>query len=248
MNNGNVEQGFLIKRKNGKIVVNRKKTSSILLNQLQVDLLMKYRMYFGRRKGKLLDAGCGEKPYSLIYNDFVSESIGCDVETCVHDQKDVDVFSSIDKLPFEDNSFGTILCTNVMEHVAEMERGYQELSRCLCKGGYLIQITPFLYPTHEKPYDYYRFTEYGIRHQMKKNGLCAECVIPLGGVGFMLAVYFNLFITRFLKWRFLTVLNCYLQKIFYSFYRKISFNKMCKQKNGISSIISCGYFVIATKS
>ncbi len=72
----------------------------------------------------MLDAGCGEKPYSLIYNDFLSESIGCDVETYVHNQKNIDVFSSIGNLPFEADSFNTILCTNVLERVAEMERDY----------------------------------------------------------------------------------------------------------------------------
>ncbi len=238
-------QGFCIKKKNGKVVVNRKKTASILLNQLQVDLLIKYKTYF---RGRLLDAGCGEKPYSLIYNDLVSESIGCDVETCVHDQRNIDVFSSVDNLPFEADSFDTILCTNVLEHVAEMEKSYKELSRCLSKGGYLILVTPFLYPLHERPNDYYRYTIYGIKYQLKRGGLDTERIIPLGGAGFMIVVYFNLFVTRLLKWKGFTILNCYLQKLFYIFYRKVFFNKICEQKEKkLSSIISCGYFVIAKK-
>lgn len=216
-------QGFLI-RKGNKYSINAKKTTSILANQLYVDLLVKYKDYI---KGKLLDAGCGEKPYSLIYNDLTDESIGCDVESCKHNREFIDVYSTIDDLPFEDEEFDTILCTNVLEHVAEAGKGFHELSRCLKKDGNLILITPFLSPTHEAPYDFYRYTVYGLKHQMKKNGLKIVKIIPAGGVGMMLAVYFNYFITRFLNIGPLTSLNCLFQKLFYKIYRKVAFPKLC---------------------
>lgn len=237
------KQGFLI-FKNGKFSVNDKKTYSILLNQLHIDLLIKYKDYF---KGRLLDAGCGEKPYSLLYNNLVESSIGCDVKTCVHDQKYVDVFATVDDLPFETESFDTILCTNVLEHVAEAGKGFKELSRCLCKSGTLILSTPFLYPLHEAPYDFYRYTMYGLKNQLEKNGFKIEKIIPLGGFGLMLVVYFNLFMTRLIKSKGLTKINCWIQKGFYKLYKNVCFNKLCKGTGKISSIISCGYFVIAKK-
>lgn len=240
------EQGFLIRKDNGKIIVNKKKTPSILLNQLQVDLLESRKQFFS---GRLLDAGCGEKPYSLLYDDLVSESIGCDIETCVHEQKYVDIFASVDNLPFEDARFDTILCTNVLEHVPEAGKAYKELARCLAPKGTLILITPFLYPLHEAPYDYYRYTVHGLRYLLRKNGLNVQCIIPLGGFGFMVVVYFNLIITRLLKIKPLTELNCFLQKVFYCCYKKIFFRKLLRGMGdkSITSIVSCGYFVIAHK-
>jgi len=237
------KQGFLI-LKNGKFSINSKKTYSILLNQLHIDLLVKYKKYF---KGKLLDAGCGEKPYSLLYNDLVDNSIGCDVETCVHDQKYVDVFATVDKLPFDNEQFDTILCTNVLEHVAKAGEGFKELSRCLSNGGVLILSTPFLYPLHEAPYDFYRYTTFGLRNQLEKNGFEIEKIIPLGGFGLMLVVYFNLFMTRLVKNGILIKINCGLQKLFYKVYKRVAFKRLCKGLGKINSIVSCGYFVIARK-
>lgn len=161
-----LKRGFLIKKK-GKIKINHKKTNAVLLNKLQVDLLLANRKYM---KGYLLDAGCGEKPYSLIYDETVEKSIGCDVEYCIHDQTAVDVFATLDHLPFTDGMFDTVLCTSVLEHVAENTKAFTELTRILKKNEYLILSVPYLYPLHEAPYDFYRYTIYGIRHQLERNG------------------------------------------------------------------------------
>lgn len=126
------QQGFLIKKENGKIVVDRKKTTSILTNQLIADYLKDTSFYLN---GKLLDLGCGEKPYKLIYDEVCKSSVGIDVETCKHEQKYVDIFASADDIPFEDGFFDTVLCTNVLEHVANMEKAFQEIARVLNRGG-----------------------------------------------------------------------------------------------------------------
>lgn len=237
------QKGFLI-RQNNKYKIDGKKTTSILMNQLQVDILEKNKQYFC---GKLLDAGCGEKPYSLLYDGLVNESVGCDVEICIHDQKYVDVFASVDNLPFSDKEFDTVLCTNVLEHVSNMEKGVSELSRCLKKEGRMILITPFLYPTHEAPYDFYRYTIYGLKHQMEKNKMKIIKIVPLGGVGFFFMVYFNMFLGKFIKNKVLHKTSVMLQNAFYRMYKKCCFEKICNGVRGITGIISCGYFVIAQK-
>lgn len=235
------QQGFLIKKKQ-KYYIDSRKTSSILLNQLKVDLLNENREFFG---GYLLDAGCGEKPYSLIYCDLVDSSLGCDVEVCKHDQRYVDVFASLDNLPFEGELFDTILCTDVLEHVAESQLAFTELERCLKRGGYLILFVPFLYPAHETPFDFYRYTLWGLRYQLEKNDLKIIKSIALGGPFFLLVVYFNLCITYIIKIPPLRTISCFLQNIFYKFYKRISFKKLYKSK--VTDIISCGYFIIAQK-
>lgn len=238
-------QGFLIKKTNGKIVVNIRKTTSVLANQLQVDFLSSFSGYLS---GKLLDVGCGEKPYKLIYDECCKESIGVDVETCKHEQSFVDVFASADCLPFGDESFDTILCTNVLEHVANMEAAFSEIGRVLKKGGYAVISVPFLYPVHEAPYDYYRFTNYGLQFQMQKNGFQIEKEICWGGVGLLALVYINLFFGKVLQNRIIHVITGYIQKAIYVLYKKICFNRLIHEKGKISKIITLGHFMIIKKA
>lgn len=239
------KRGFLIK-KDGKIKINQKKTTSVLQHKLHVDLILRNRQYI---TGYLLDAGCGEKPYSLIYDDLVEKSIGCDVEYCIHDQSAVDVFATLEELPFENETFDTILCTNVLEHVAECEKSFSELSRCLKKGGYLILSVPYLYPIHEAPHDYYRYTAWGLKYQLEKNGLHIISFTPTGGVGMLILVYFNLFFCKFLKVRILACIGCYLQEFIYTIYKKLWLKRCIEKgvKKGLQKTLAPGYFVVAQR-
>lgn len=238
-------KGFLYK-KNNRIRVDHKKTSSVLLNNLQIDLLLNNSQYI---KGFLLDAGCGEKPYSLIYEELTEKSVGCDVEYCIHNQTAVDVFATLDELPFENNTFDTILCTNVLEHVAENEKAFSELSRVLKYNGYMLVSVPFLYPAHEVPHDFYRYSFYGLMYQMKKNGLDIIKVIPWGGIGMMVLVYFNLFLCKFLKIGIINYFACVLQEGLYTIYRKICLNHLMSKdiEKTIAKTISTGYFIVVKK-
>ena len=237
-------RGFLY-QKNGKIRVDHEKTNSILLNNLHIDLLLKHNQYM---KGILLDAGCGEKPYSLIYEKITEKSIGVDVEYGIHDQKAVDVFASLDQLPFPDCMFDTVLCTNVLEHIAENGKSFSELSRVLKDNGYMILSVPFLYPAHEIPHDYYRYSFYGLKYQMEKNGLTIKKMIPLGGVGMMIIVYCNLFLCKFLKMKMLNFIACILQEGVYKIYRGVCLDHLIsKEDKGMMKIISTGYFIVAQK-
>ena len=244
-NNKTVRRGFLY-QKNGKIKVDNRKTNSILLNNLQIDFLLRNCQYM---KGFLLDAGCGEKPYSLIYEKLTEQSIGCDVPYCVHDQSAVDVFATLDELPFQNNMFDTVLCTNVMEHVAENGKAFSELSRVLKHNGHMLLSVPFLYPTHEAPHDFYRYSVYGLIYQLEKNGMEIVSVTPWGGAGLMFLVYCNLFLCKFLKIRIIDFVFCALQEGIYSVYRKIFLKHLIAggMENGMGKIISTGYFMIARK-
>lgn len=236
-------QGFLNKE-NNKIKINYNKTTSVLLNKIQLDFLLDNKNYL---KGKLLDAGCGEKPYSLIYDEYVVESIGCDVETCKHNQKFVDVFASLDSLPFNDEEFDTILCTNVMEHVFESKKAFGELTRVLKSGGNLILSIPFLYPAHEIPYDFYRYTNFGIKKQLENRGYLIQENFAWGGIGLLICVYINLFFCKLVKIHVFSKCCCYIQEIFYQVYRTFCFKHLDVTDDNLLSKISCGYFVIATK-
>lgn len=240
-----VTKGFLYK-KNKRIKVDHRKTSSVLLNNLQIDLLLNNSQYI---KGFLLDAGCGEKPYSLIYEELTEKNIGCDVEYCIHDQAAVDVFATLDNLPFPNTVFDTVLCTNVLEHVAENEKAFSELSRVLKYNGHMLISVPFLYPAHEAPHDFYRYSFYGLIHQMKKNGLDIIEAIPWGGIGMMILVYCNLFLCRFLKVGVINSFACALQEGVYTIYRKVCLKRLISKdiEKTMAKTISIGYFIVAKK-
>jgi ubiquinone/menaquinone biosynthesis C-methylase UbiE len=114
-----------------------------------------------QNKGLTLDAGCGTSPYAKYFPN----RIGLDITK--RKGADIDVVASIYKLPFKDENFDNILCTEVLEHLSTPEKAIQEMKRVLKKGGYLILTTRFLFPLHDIPDDYYRFTKYGLKQLFK---------------------------------------------------------------------------------
>ncbi len=122
-------------------------------------------------QGKLLDLGCGKVPFYGLYKNFVSENICIDWPGSFHDNSHIDFESDITgELPFEDDIFNTIILSDVLEHIPNPEFLWAEMSRVLLPGGVILMNTPFLYWIHEQPYDYYRYTEYGLRRFAHNHG------------------------------------------------------------------------------
>lgn len=121
-------------------------------------------------KGKLLDFGCGRKPYEHLFN--VCEYIGVDVEESGHDHKSskVDVYYDGKHLPFEDESFDSLFCTEVLEHLFDPDESLAEMYRVLKFNGRLLLTVPFAWNEHEVPYDFARYTSFGIIHLLEKHG------------------------------------------------------------------------------
>ncbi len=61
-----------------------------------------------------------------------------------------------------------VLCTEVLEHLPEPQRAVDEMFRVLKPGGTLLLTTRFLFPIHDAPHDYFRFTKYGLRHLLRR--------------------------------------------------------------------------------
>ena len=121
-------------------------------------------------KGNVLDIGCGEKPYEELFN--ATSYTGIDIETTkeYHASSKVDVFYNGLDLLFESNTFDSIVCFEVLEHVFEPERIVKEMYRVLKPGGKIILTTPFIWNEHEIPYDFGRYTYFGLNHLFAKNG------------------------------------------------------------------------------
>jgi SAM-dependent methyltransferase len=135
-----------------------------------------------KAQGKLLDVGCGAKPYSLLFLPQVDQYVGVDLPSSAHGASEVDVYGNAMALPFQSSSFDTVLCTEVLEHVPEPQKVVHELSRVLKGGGHLLLTAPQNYWVHEAPGDFYRFTRYGLSYLVSEGGLEIDSMTPTCGV------------------------------------------------------------------
>jgi SAM-dependent methyltransferase len=119
-------------------------------------------------KGLLLDVGCGRRPYEKTFFAGASKYIGTDY---LSDRSRPDVVSSALDVPFSDNTFDTVVSTEVLEHVPEPLRALKEMQRVLKPGGHLVLSTPMYWPRHEVPYDFFRYPYDGILYLVKESGL-----------------------------------------------------------------------------
>lgn len=104
---------------------------------------------------KVLEIGGGLNTYKQYFDcDFICS----DYKKYPHVDKVVDVTS----MKFKNNTFDYILCFNVLEHVYKYENAINEMHRCLKKNGQLIISVPFMYPLHDEPTDYFRFSKYAL--------------------------------------------------------------------------------------
>ncbi len=122
-------------------------------------------------KGRVFDMGCGTSPYKEDILSTASEYVGVDWNNSLHGSTTVDVFADLnEELPFEDETADTIVSFQVLEHVKEPSFFISECYRVLNKDGAIFITVPFMWHLHEEPYDYYRFTEFGLRHIFETAG------------------------------------------------------------------------------
>jgi SAM-dependent methyltransferase len=132
-------------------------------------------------KGALLDVGCGVKPYAPIIAPHDDIYTGLEHPDTAHGREHVDVWGSADDLPFQDDSFDTVVSFHVLEHTEEPAAVLGEMARVLRPGGRVLLSVPFVWGIHEAPRDFYRFTPFGLRHLLSQAGFTDIDVQPLCG-------------------------------------------------------------------
>jgi SAM-dependent methyltransferase len=119
----------------------------------------------------LLDVGCGSKPYRDLFS--FDAYVGMDISSVTTKAlKRADVFYDGHRFPFRDGQFNSVLCNQVLEHVFAPDEFIREIRRVLAPGGRLLLTVPFVWDEHEQPFDYARYSSFGLkdlleRHQFK---------------------------------------------------------------------------------
>jgi SAM-dependent methyltransferase len=120
--------------------------------------------------GKMMDFGCGRKPYENFFE--VTEYIGVDIEQSGHSHinSQIDVYYDGNTIPFPENTFDSVFCSEVLEHVFNPDKVLKELLRVMKPGAKMLLTAPFCWNEHEMPYDYARYSSVGLKHLLEKNG------------------------------------------------------------------------------
>lgn len=127
----------------------------------------------------LLDAGSGMSPYKPLFPHV--NYISMDFAQVNKEYRNLNIIADLCAIPLTDSVVDMILCVEVLEHVREPELVLREFYRILGPGGKLFLTTRQAWPLHEEPFDYYRFTSYGLNHLLTKAGFQVGFIAPMGG-------------------------------------------------------------------
>ena len=149
--------------------------------------------------GDLIDVGCGTQPYRR-YFEHVQRTVACDFDSS---RGNVDFACPADRIPSPPLSFDAVLCTEVLEHVPDPLAVWREFYRVLRPGGHVLLSTPFYWPPHELPYDFYRYPEHGLRYLVTTAGFEVRMLYPRGGMWILLGQVGMHVLGHYMRARFL---------------------------------------------
>jgi len=134
---------------------------------------------------RVLDVGCGVKPYYPYFAPYADYYVGLDVV----ENPAAELLGSVEDLPVEDGSFDVVLFTQVLEHCDDPARAVAELRRVTAPGGRVLASTHGVQVYHPSPQDYWRWTHEGLHRLFAQNGEWESlAVVPAGGTAACLAM------------------------------------------------------------
>jgi SAM-dependent methyltransferase len=148
------------------------------------------------QKPRLLDVGCGARPYEPFFTGAVSEYVGVDVANPA-----ADLEGTVESLPVPDGSFDIVLCTQTLEHADDPGRAVRELRRVVAPRGRVLASTHGVQVYHPNPDDYWRWTHAGLQRLFGENGSWSSVTVTPGSgtaacIGMLVATYIDLFAKR----------------------------------------------------
>lgn len=144
-------------------------------------------------KGDIIDIGCGKSKYKKFILSLPQAKSYTGLDFYV--AKNVDIVADLNKkIPLEDNKFDTAICISVLEHLLEPQNALNEIYRILKPGGYLLLSTPWIYPYHGEPNDYFRYSKDCLEYLLKKAGFK---IISISSTGGKMRIFFVFLINWF---------------------------------------------------
>lgn len=142
---------------------------------------------------RVLDVGCGVKPYYPFFAAQASEYMGVDVV----ENPAADLQGAVESLPVEDGSFDLVLCIQVLEHAEDPAQAVRELRRVVAPGGRVLASTHGVQVYHPAPVDLWRWTHAGLDRLFRDNASwSALTVMPASGttacLGMLVSIYLDL--------------------------------------------------------
>ena len=116
----------------------------------------------------VLDAGAGSQKYASKFSRQRYET--ADFEQVDKAYQPSTYVCDLRSIPVEDNRFDAVVFTQVMEHLPEPKLVLKELNRVLKPGGKMFFSAPLYYQEHEQPYDFYRYTQFGLKYLFEQSG------------------------------------------------------------------------------
>lgn len=145
----------------------------------------------GRAPVRILDVGCGVKPYYPFFAAVVSEYVGVDVV----ENPAADLLGSVESLPVGDATFDVVLCTQVLEHCDDPALAVRELRRVTAPGGRVLASTHGVQVYHPSPVDYWRWTHEGLRRLFEQNASWTSLRVEAGaGTASALAMLLGIYV------------------------------------------------------
>src|SRR5262249_12539541 len=140
---------------------------------------------------RLLDVGCGVKPYLPFFAPD-AEHVGVDVV----DNPAAELRGPVEQLPVPDASFDLVLCTPVLEHCDDPAQAVRELRRVVRPGGRVLASTHGVMVYHPSPSDHWRWTHTGLRKLFGENGDWASVdVAAASGTAACLALLAGIYVS-----------------------------------------------------
>lgn len=159
----------------------------VFVNPFYISRSHLYRHFaaYGKSVGtgkSILDVGCGIKPYEKLFAG--NEYIGIEASQSGHadEAKNANVLFDGVRIPFDANRFDIAIASEVFEHVQELPELTKDIYRVLKPGGMLFISMPFVWPEHEKPYDFRRFTSFGHIQSLERAGFKVTQIEQTSGV------------------------------------------------------------------
>jgi SAM-dependent methyltransferase len=138
---------------------------------------------------KLLDIGAEKAPYKPYFKNlqYFAQDITQNTDGSIDYVGDINEGLKM----IANGSFDYILCTQVLEHIKKPHVAFAEFYRILKPGGKLFLTTHLCFEEHMIPYDYFRFTKYGLKFLGESSGFTLEHLAPHGGIFQVIALIFD---------------------------------------------------------